>query len=193
LRVPLILRGPGVPARRLPGPASVVDIASTVLSAFGLSGEQLDGIDLLGPGVAKALAERDVYAESMYPQRFGWSAQRALYDGRYKLIDGPRRELYDLREDPFEKHNLAGTRITVVEAMRRRLEAYGGAEREVADPGPNAELRERLASLGYVSGGPAPPPDHASGSRDPKDHIGTFNDMTAVQWHQAARRSRVCK
>ena len=175
------------------GAALEVRAHATVLNAFGLSGEQLDGIDLLGPGVAKALAEREVYAESMYPLRFGWSAQRALYDGRYKLIDGPRRELYDLREDPFEKHNLAETRVSVVEGMRRRLEAYGGAEREVADPGPNAELRERLASLGYVSGGPAPPPDHASGSRDPKDHIGRFNEITGVQWHEAARRRSMCR
>ena len=39
-----------------------------------------------------------------------------LRDERFKLIDAPRPELYDLDVDPFEAHNLAIERPTVVRA-----------------------------------------------------------------------------
>ena len=190
LRVPLILHGPGVPAGRLRGPASLVDIVSTVARQFELSLPQLDGIDLLATGVEQALADRDIYAESMYPLRFGWSAQRALFDGRFKLIDGARAELYDLLLDPLEANNLADKRPPVVAAMRRRLETYGSADR--AAPNVPADLKERLASLGYVSGS-TPPSSAATDSKDPRDHIDTYNAITASQWHQAARRRDACR
>ena len=45
----------------------------------------------------------EAYSESLYPARFGWSPLRALRDGRFKLIDAPRPELYDLERDPFEE------------------------------------------------------------------------------------------
>jgi arylsulfatase A-like enzyme len=195
LQVPLILHGPGVPARRSHGPASLVDIAATVLPRFGVSGEGLDGIDVLASGTSRGRLERDIYAESMYPVRFGWSAQRALYDGRYKLIHGPRPELYDLRDDPFETRDLAAERISTVQAMARRLESYGGEDRTSESVGPSPELRERLASLGYVSGSPSLSSAAAGdpATRDPRDYITTYNEITTAQWHRAATRREACR
>ena len=46
-----------------------------------------------------------------------------LRDERFKLIDAPRPELYDLDVDPFEAHNLAIERPTVGRAMRSGLGA----------------------------------------------------------------------
>ena len=191
LRVPLLLRGPGVPVRRLRGPASVVDVAATVLQRFKVPGESLDGVDLLGRDIQRTLSTREVYAESLYPLRFGWSAQRALYDGRYKLIDGPRPELYDLLEDPLETNNLAGRRLAMTNAMRDRLGEYGNTSRALATSGPSPEMRERLASLGYVSG--TAPAAGATDAMDPKDHIQAFNELTTLQWHRAATRRSACR
>lgn len=44
----------------------------------------------------------EAYAESVYPRRLGWSPLRVWRDDRYKVIDAPRPELYDLERDPFE-------------------------------------------------------------------------------------------
>ena len=49
----------------------------------------------------------DAYSEAMYPlHHYGWSDLRALRSGRYKLIDAPRPELYDIERDPQEAANL---------------------------------------------------------------------------------------
>ena len=51
-------------------------------------------------GAARELG-LDAYSESMYPlHHYGWSDLRALRAGRYKVIDAPRPELYDLDRDP---------------------------------------------------------------------------------------------
>ena len=43
----------------------------------------------------------DAYSEAMYPlHHYGWSDLRALRSGRYKVIDAPRPELYDIDRDP---------------------------------------------------------------------------------------------
>ena len=98
----------------------------------------------------------EAYAESLYPERMGLAPVHALRDGRFKLIDGPKPELYDLARDPFEEHNVIGTRARIAEVMRERLgaivasgapRATAGLRREVPH-----ELRERLAALGYVAG-----------------------------------------
>ena len=39
-------------------------------------------------------------------QAYGWSPLRSLRSGRFKFIEAPRRELYDLERDPFEQQNL---------------------------------------------------------------------------------------
>ena len=49
----------------------------------------------------------DAYSEAMYPlHHYGWSDLRALRSGRYKVIDAPRPELYDVERDPRETTNL---------------------------------------------------------------------------------------
>ena len=73
--------------------------------------------------------ELDAYSESQYPLRFGWSPLRALRAGRYKLIDAPRPELYDLDQDPFEEHNLYAERRDVARAFAQRLATF---ERDIA-------------------------------------------------------------
>ena len=48
-----------------------------------------------------------MYSESLYPLlHYGWAPLRAFRTGRFKLIDVPRPELYDLAQDPAEARNL---------------------------------------------------------------------------------------
>lgn len=70
----------------------------------------------------------------------------------------PRIQLYDLRNDPGERQNLAAEDPERVRAYHRQLAEYltlshGSRENESIEPAANrldTELRERLRSLGYL-------------------------------------------
>ena len=162
LRVPLLLRGAGVPrGRRETRAASLVDLAATLLALAGAPAA-LPGTSLLAGG------ERPLYAETLTPRLdFGWSDLRSIRDGRHKLIRAPRPELYDVAADPAESRDLASSDGATVArlsaALDAALEAAGDAHaRRAVDP----ETAERLAALGYVQGGA----EGGSGA-DPKDKV----------------------
>jgi arylsulfatase A-like enzyme len=176
LHVPLIMRVPGVAPRRFVAITSLVDVMPTVLGMLRLPGSQVDGLDL-NPAIrgAREPADRLVYSESLYPERFGWSALRAARDGRFKFIDAPRPELYDLETDPFEERNLYATRSATATALARRLEGFNGAERRSASDRMDrvpADVRARLKALGYLG---TDARTAGSTGRDPKDFIATYN------------------
>jgi hypothetical protein len=127
LHVPLIIRAPQIDPHRVSALISLVDVAPTILDLMHLEAPRLDGRSLL-PLLKNrgALPERVVYAESMYARRFGWSPLRVLRDERFKLIDAPRPELYDLDVDPFEAHNLAIERPIVGAPCEAALEQCSG-------------------------------------------------------------------
>ena len=176
LRVPLIIRAPSLPPARVGAIVRLIDVLPTALALLGMPPAQNDGTDLtaLMQGHQQDL---EAYSESLYPQRFGWSPLRALRDGRFKLIDAPRPELYDLQLDPFEEHNIYGERPTVAAAMRRRLAAFSGSEWPARHSGANRqtvspEVKERLAALGYVTASPVTNPGSGAVLPDPKDFVG---------------------
>ena len=79
----------------------------------------------------------------------------ALRSGRFKLIDAPRPELYDLEDDPFEERNIYDGHPTVAKPMAARLASMAatlnapGASDQRIEATP--ELRAQLGALGYVS------------------------------------------
>lgn len=143
-RVPLIIKVPGVPPRRVTARRSAIDVVPTVLDLFKLpftargpkdflSGESLLP-DLLRPA-AQADPERPVFIDMA---RGPHNAERqALIDGNQKLTvsEGRVLGLYDLAEDPAEKRNLSGDRARV-QAMREKLAAFKSRLRRVPLPQP---------------------------------------------------------
>lgn len=191
MRVPLIIHAPGrgLDPRRVAQPVRSVDIMPTVLDLLGtVPPEPVEGRSLLplmrGDVTEMAL---DGYGEAMYPlHHYGWSELTAMRSDRYKLIDAPRPELYDLERDPGELTNLFDTRRSVADAMLRQLrerkqamaaEAPEAPKTEEVDP----ETRARLAALGYVGSFVATTGDTSTGRADPKDKIGLFNMMTTAR------------
>ena len=172
-RVPLIVRAPSIAPRRVGAVVSLTDIAPTTLALAGLPIPPMDGVsrvDVMRGGPT----DEEAYSESHYPIQFGWSPLRALRDGRYKLIDAPRPELYDLANDPHEANNLYRERPALAGAMRRRLDQLTGqSDSRVAasaETDVDSGVRQRLAALGYVSRVRGST-NHNRPAPDPKDCI----------------------
>ena len=184
--VPLVIRTPfsGTGHRRISDPVRSVDIMPTVLdllsapAAAGISGVSLVSL-LTG---AKSEHALDAYSEAMYPlHHYGWSDLHALRSGRYKVIDAPRPELYDIDRDPTETTNLFTDRQALGDRMIAELRRLEGGFKKVVASMPasdvDPEARERLAALGYVGTFVASASDPRTGRADPKDKIGLFNKL----------------
>jgi choline-sulfatase len=183
-RIPLLVALPGV----LPGGVVVddlvqqADLLPTVLELYGWAPpEGVSGASfapLLRGGVRE---ERPVWIESEYAAlNFGWSPLRGLVSGRWKLIDGPRPELYDLEDDPGETRDLAAQRPEVVERLRGELAALAAElrPRATAGAGGDPDLARRLSGLGYAQGGDAAPGEGAA--VNPVDHVDVLADYHAA-------------
>ena len=184
--VPFVIRAPFTLTshRRVADPVRSVDVMPTVLDLLGApAAAGISGVSLvpLMTGTKRELG-LDAYSEAMYPlHHYGWSDLRALRSGRYKVIDAPRPELYDVDRDPAETTNLFGERQALGDRMIAQLRTLEGgfsktvAAMPAADVDP--EARERLAALGYVGTFVASASDPRTGRADPKDKIGLFNKL----------------
>jgi len=184
--VPFAIRAPLAAAhgRRVADPVRSVDVMPTALDLLGIAPPQgISGATLvpLMTGARRELG-LDAYSEAMYPlHHYGWSDLHALRAGRYKIIDAPRPELYDMDRDPTEATNLYGERKPLGDTMIAQLRTLEArftktqAALPAADVDP--EARERLAALGYVGSFVATASDSRAGRADPKDKIGVFNKL----------------
>lgn len=184
--VPFAIRAPlaGAKGRRVADPVRSVDVMPTALDLLGVgSPAGISGASLapLMTGAKRELG-LDAYSEAMYPlHHYGWSDLHALRAGRYKIIDAPRPELYDMDRDPAETANLYDERRQLGDTMIGQLRSLEGrfsktqAALPAADVDP--EARQRLAALGYVGSFVATASDSRAGRADPKDKIGVFNKL----------------
>jgi arylsulfatase A-like enzyme len=62
--VPLVIAGPGVTARRVPEPVSLVDVAPTLLELLGLPAASFDGVSLTPAMTSGHAPAHDVFAET---------------------------------------------------------------------------------------------------------------------------------
>ena len=188
LRVPLIVRARALAPLRVREVVRLTDVMPTALDLLDIPAPTVDGVSLAEVMRGRRRdSDLEAYSESQYPQRLGWSPLHALREGRFKVIDGPRPELYDLERDPFEQQNLYDERRALADTLTQRVRAlaamalppYGGAESTTAV---TDDLRERLAALGYVASGTtrASPPRRVL--PDPKECIALYNrqEMSAM-------------
>jgi N-acetylglucosamine-6-sulfatase len=112
VRVPVLMRGPGVPAgRHVKALTGNIDLASTVLDAGGAKpGRLQDGVSLLDVAAApKKFAGRRILLQNNPAETPGYPSYRAIRTSRYKYVEyrhGGYRELYDLKKDPQELRSL---------------------------------------------------------------------------------------
>ncbi len=181
LAVPLILYQPRLFGPRVVGtPVRHVDLLPTILDALSLPAPGgLRGRSLL-PAAAGALDEAaaTTYFEALSGQlNRGWAPLYGLIQAGWKYIDLPIPELYDLAADPGEGRNLAAADPERLAAMRQALQPLRDLDPGAVASPESAEIRERLRSLGYLSGGTSAARDRYTEEDDPKRLI----ELDAIQ------------
>jgi arylsulfatase A-like enzyme/cytochrome c-type biogenesis protein CcmH/NrfG len=174
LRVPLVMRGPGIPTQHradragsvVDDPVTLADVAPTAMRLLGFTMPDADGIDLSPALAGGTLPRREIYAESFAPfMEFGWAPLRAIRSGHWKFIAAPKPELFDVGNDASEQTNVVDSQPTVARDLDARASRYSPARlptTRVID----ASGLDRLRALGYANG---PRHDDGSGGVDPKD------------------------
>jgi choline-sulfatase len=157
LRVALLLRAPGVEARRVPSPVSLVDVAPTALELLGVEAlPPAAGVSLVPALRGEAVARAPVLAELR--SALDWRRVDAVVDGDWKLLHHRAHglSLFDLSQDPREQRNLAAEFPAEVKRLQGRLRrlraeaAQRGAAVEATAAVPlDPELQRQLEALGY--------------------------------------------
>lgn len=184
LHVPLILHAPGIVSpREVGGRVRHIDILPTILDALGMAKPgDLPGRSLLPAANGEALPSAPTYFEAMSSAlNRGWAPLAGMVRERYKLIELPLPELFDLEADPNETRNLAAREPQVLDQIRTQLGRLRLADRGLTRQGESADTRERLRALGYLAaGGPAPLKKQYTEADDPKKLIGLDAELEEV-------------
>jgi len=160
LRIPLMIRHPELPARRVSRRSRQVDVLPTVLELLGfpipepLQGESLAAA-MKGEQSPDVGDEAPVFAEASL-RAIRTVALDSYTRGDWKLIETrvpeARRQLFNLRDDPQERHDRLASEPEVAQRLSAELQRFRDAlpvGRSEAVPLSEAEIRE-LQSLGYL-------------------------------------------
>lgn len=178
LHIPLMVSGSGITAGAHKELVRLIDVAPTVIEAFGWKAESaFDGASMLPELHGSSGTLRDNYAETFAPAfDFGWSPLASMQDLRYKYIRAPRPELYDLQSDPGESQSLPVSKAPQDYAGRISRTLKQSAETGAAHT-PTAEEREKLSSLGYTGGASVRANWNAA---DPKDRVEVARNLAEL-------------
>jgi choline-sulfatase len=212
--VPLIIAPPpgaalGSPAvrmagRRVRGLARLVDVSPTILDLVGLPVPSADGTSLLrtlvGEIAAAGAAATDdppdaligpvSYAETYYPRfHYNWSELVAVETERWKFVQAPRPELYDLRQDSAERHDVSTRHPAIAATFAAHLRSLALEDRNEPAPAKlNPEERARLEALGYVGATESSAVRQTGPRPDPKDGLPLLRELLDAQMDRDAGR-----
>lgn len=205
VHVPLLIKLPHQAngGTRRAEPVQHIDLLPTLTalahlpSPGGLRGRDLSPLLTHARGEG-TIAAQGIYAEALYARyHFGWSELVSLTDDRYRFIQAPRAELYDLERDPDETSNIVNDRSQVASAMRGGLAQLTSTQTIDAPAEVSDADRQRLAALGYVGAQSSAASGTPSDRPDPKDkaHILTLyrsavDDLSALRLAEGAATLR---
>jgi arylsulfatase len=154
--VPLIVREPGKSAKEIESIVELTDLAPTLVDRVGgevpdsFTGSVLPESDNEATA-AEAISEADITPE------YNASVRTERYRYIRNDVDG-REELYDIREDPDEQHNIMNDQPGIREEVASRLDDHldhasraVGRDRDVVRAEIDDEgVQDRLQDLGYL-------------------------------------------
>ena len=187
LRIPFLIGGGAVPdswPALFPGPVRSVDVLPTMLAAAGAAvKEEVQGTNLIP--LLDGEERRDEwwnYCETYSPAHNLCSKLFGVRTEKWKYIDAPRPELYDIEADPAESANLIDLYPEVVERLRERLienlPKDESGRREIDD-----ETREKLAAIGYVHRQEDEPGGADRNETDPKEALPCIDGLHLSMLH----------
>jgi arylsulfatase A-like enzyme/Tfp pilus assembly protein PilF len=191
-KVPLIVKLPRQrQPRRVRAIASLVDLVPTILAQLGLPPPAVtQGVDLFAEapgGTAAHGPTRFVYSESMIATKLGCGSLLGLETDRWKYIQAPEPELYDLESDPGEARNVIAEHLERAEYYRDRLRVLLQEHLRTDSEGTKVELDEqsleRLRSLGYTGGDVVEAFEFDTDKPDPKGFLGIFTKIEGVHYY----------
>jgi len=161
VKVPLIFYRPGlVPAGRSPCQIRQIDILPTILDLVQVPHKtSTAGQSVLPVLKGNDSEHRDAYLEAVgkvIPSKEEWLAGIRV-DNKYKYIFSPyrtdyREELYDLKRDPGERHNIASRNPDIVAELKIKIDAM--MSESVLGQGlsdeDQREMESKLRALGYI-------------------------------------------
>jgi arylsulfatase A-like enzyme len=127
VHVPFLVVTPlkGLSGVRVSSQVRAADVFPTVLELVGAGAPaEVNGRSLVPVMFnPKAADLGPAYSESMAPNlQFGWAPLRALRTTRFKFIDAPRSELYDLAKDKAEESDVQNRYPDQATAMKKELD-----------------------------------------------------------------------
>jgi arylsulfatase A-like enzyme len=162
VHVPLLIKLPGQPGRRVSGLAQLVDLPPTLLELLGIPApRRAQGVSLLPLISSGTQVNSEVYAGTKYnsylPETYGpyafSSINESVRDRNWKLIhevtfpgaaarkagkgEQETFELYDLAADPGENVNLAAGRPEVLKEMSGKLKKWARSAMDYTGAAPS--------------------------------------------------------
>ena len=169
LRVPLIVRAPGLPlkGKRIGGLATLADVLPTALTLLEqplprkLAGRNLIPFARLGAISAgsAAISEGRAAPMNLDGRKLSFPPRGLIFSAhgeRYKLIDYPTTQgslyqLFDLQSDRSEKNPIYGAEAARKSPVYQALDLYRVSGRSPEPPDLDEEAIRKLRSLGYVN------------------------------------------
>ena len=132
MRVPLVIRAPGITARVDPRPAQHIDVAPTLLDLLDIPPHpSFQGVSLVAddpdPGHSRFLMVRAPLAHQYGVVRSGF---KLVHD-----VERDKTTLVNLRRDPGERRDVSARNPRIAEELRRRVETWRAHQLDYyADP-----------------------------------------------------------
>ncbi len=184
IRVPLIIVTPfeSLNNRRVKTQVRTIDIFPTILEFLKIPEVlNIHGKSLI-PLFFNESNDRVAYSESIAPRlQYNWSALYSLRTTKYKYIEAPRPEFYNLVEDPEELKNILRRETNISKRYRNQL--YGiikeseNNSQKADSANLDKETLSKLATLGYIGTSNNKTTSLAENRKlpDPKDRVTLFN------------------
>jgi arylsulfatase A-like enzyme len=153
IRVPYIVRWPGVKPRVDDTPVCGVDFLPTFCEAAGIRPPTVDGASIL-PLITRRqpLGPRELYWHYPHYSNQQGKPGGAVRQGDFKLVElyeDNTLELYNLKDDVSERNNLSGSMPEKTRDLHARLVAWRQSIPGIQMPSPNPDYDPAKAGQGY--------------------------------------------